>query len=88
MPGYQFNLREELQLTPIPVPAKSSLVGMEASVLRWFEERMLPSSANAEALPPARYALQSMQTEAVVVYGEQCISADFCLTWQRWKPRP
>lgn len=88
MPGYQFNLRDELQLVPIPAPAKSSLVGFDAASLRWFEERMMTKFAGAEFLMPARYAVQRVSDGAVVVYGEQCISADFCLTWQRWNPRP
>jgi len=88
MPGYQFNLRDELQLRPITVPAKSSLVGLEAASLSWFEERMTSTSAGAEPLTPARYAVRRVNDGAVVVYGEQCISADLCLTWQRWNPRP
>lgn len=88
MPGYQFNLRDELQLRSITVPAKSSLVGLEAASLSWFEERMTSTSAGAEPLLPARYAVRRANDNAVVVYGEQCISADFCLTWQRWNPRP
>ncbi len=88
MPGYQFNLRDELQLAPIPAPAKASLVGLESGNLRWFEERMTTTSAGAESLPPARYAVHSVSGDTVVVYGEQCISIAFCLTWQRWNPRP
>ena len=88
MPGYRFNLLDQLQLQPIPAPGKSALVGMDAAELRWFEERMSATSAGAEPLPPARYALQMVQGQAVVVYGEQCISSDFCITWQRWKPQP
>lgn len=87
MPGYQFNLRDELQLVSLPAPLRSSLYGLDAKVLHWFEERMLPSSVDGVTLPPARYALQKGNGGAVVVYGEQCITTDVCLTWQRWKPR-
>ncbi len=90
MPGYRFNLLDQLQLQAIPAPGKSSLFGLEAAGLRWFEERMVATSAGADVLPAARYALQVSpgNSEAVVVYGEQCISTDFCITWQRWKPLP
>lgn len=88
MPGYRFNVQDQLQLQPVSAPGKSALIGVEATGLRWFEERMTATSAGADLLPPARYALQTVQGEAVVVYGEQCISSDFCITWQRWKPQP
>jgi hypothetical protein len=87
MPGYRFNLRDELQLRPIAVPARSALVGVDPASLYWFEETLLPGPG-VDPLQPARYAVQTVQGEAVVVYGEQCLSADFCLTWQPWKPRP
>lgn len=80
MPGYRFNLQDQLHLQPIPAPGKSALVGMDAAGLRWFEERMSATSAGAEPLPPARYALQMVQGQAVVVYGEQCFSSEFCIT--------
>lgn len=88
MPGYRFNLRDELQLQPIAVPARSALVGVDPASLYWFEETMASGAGVADPLPPARYAVQTVQGEAVVVYGEQCLSVDFCLTWQPWKPRP
>jgi hypothetical protein len=88
MPGYQFNLRDALSLDSVAAPAKSSLSGLDAAGLRWLEERMVSTSAGADFLLPARYAVQWLQGDAVVVYGEQCISADLCLTWQRWKTPP
>ena len=88
MPGYQFNLRDALSLESVATPEKSSLVGLDAASLRWLEERILSTSAGAESLLPARYAVQMVQGDAVVVYGEQCVSPDLCLTWQRWNPRP
>jgi hypothetical protein len=88
MPGYRFNLLDQLQLQPVPAPGKSALVGVDAQALRWFEDRMTATAPGAEPLPPARYGLQMVQGEATVLYGEQCISPDFCITWQRWKPQP
>lgn len=88
MPGYRFNLRDELQLRAIAPPRQSALVGLDGAGLRWFEERMITTSIPSETLPPARYALQVSPGGAEVVYAEQCVTPDFCLTWQRWKPQP
>ena len=78
MPGYRFEVHDELALYPIPVPAKSALVGVDPASLQWFEERTEPGSA--ERLPAARYAVRG----ETVVYGEQCVSAHSCFKWQRW----
>ena len=87
MPGYQFNIRDELRLHTIAPPAGSALQGIASSSLTWFEETMVqaPSSgSDVQALPPARYAVNFSGHSEKVVYGEQCLSADLCLTWQRW----
>jgi len=78
MPGYRFAIRDHLSLREIPVPDKSSLVGVNPRSLRWFEERTEADSS--EQLPPARYAVRGN----VVVYGEQCVSPRMCFKWQRW----
>ena len=78
MPDYRFGVRDELVLSPIPVPKSSGLVRLDADKLQWFEERTV--SSTDEKLPPARYAVQG----DTVVYGEQCVSARNCIKWQRW----
>lgn len=78
MPGYRFGIRDRLMLRPIPAPDKSSLVGVDARSLRWFEERTEADSA--EQLPAARYAVRG----ETVVYAEQCVSPRRCFKWQRW----
>ena len=81
-PGYRHGLTDRLALRPMPTARGSALVGRDPASLRWFEER----SADG-ALPPARYAVDPMAPAgAAVVYGEQCLDATFCLTWQRWPP--
>jgi len=89
MPGYQFNIRDSLQLKVIAPPAKSALLGAAPAPLIWFEESQVSerdSGTQENALPPARYAVDFNGTAERVFYGEQCISTDICLTWQRWVP--
>lgn len=87
MPGYQFNQEDRLTLRPISPPGHSAVVGIDPAGLRWFEERRISEDAKGrvDEWRPARYALDVSAGLVTVVYGEQCLSADFCLTWQRWK---
>ena len=100
MPGYRYRVVDRLRLRPIPPPSRSQLQRLAPASLQWFEERNiesrggesrggesrigLPSRGAVEPLPPARYALEWRDGQATVVYGEQCLRADFCLSWQRW----
>lgn len=84
MPGYRSGLRDELTLTRIAAPERSALQAVDPQTLAWFEERMRGRHSAADALPPARYALDLSGTQPVVVYSEQCVAGDFCFTWQRW----
>jgi len=86
MPGYRFGVRDTLVLRPIAPPRASGLLGRDAASLAWFEERLESSDAEAEVgLPPARYAVD-LARNGEVVYGEQCLGAELCFTWQRWPP--
>jgi hypothetical protein len=87
MPGYQFNLRDALQLKVIAPPAQSALLVIPPASLTWFEESLAPvpdRQVDANTLRPARYAVEFSGEAERVVYGEQCVSAETCLTWQRW----
>lgn len=95
MPGYRFGLRDTLSLHVTAAPAKSALLGIAPQNLLWFEERMQPppaatnilsalSTSGDYHLPPARYALALRNGKGTIVYGEQCLSARLCFTWQRW----
>jgi hypothetical protein len=89
MPGYRSDVRDNLVLVRIAAPGRSALRGVDAESLTWFEERARPAGlrlpgASFEALPPARYALDLSGAQPVVVYSEQCLTSDFCFTWQRW----
>ncbi len=83
MPGYRFNIRESLLLTAIATPADSLLHGMPAEQLRWYAESSLPQ-ATTPALPPSRYALHAEGNSSSVMYAEQCLTPQLCLSWQRW----
>ena len=78
MPGYHYGVRDQLILSVIPTPRSTGLVRMDPAKLTWFEERTQASTD--ERLPPARYAVQG----DTVIYGEQCVSAQNCIKWQRW----
>jgi len=84
MPGYLYNLGDTLALRPIAAPAKSALKNVAADKLRWFEEFVVSGSEELRQLPPARYAIAIAQGRETPTYGEQCLAADLCLTWQRW----
>ena len=96
MPGYRFGVRDALVLRQIPAPEKSALLHIDPRELTWFEEQLQTVSLAAgttmfsglfsddRMLPPARYAVDFRDGYEFVVYGEQCLSADFCFTWQRW----
>jgi len=86
MPGYRFGIRDEIIRAPIPAPANSAIAGVDAQSLSWYEERSVtrPSSAS---LPVARFGLSKKPGAArTVVYSEQCISNDLCMSFERWTP--
>ena len=85
MPGYQYNIQDQLTVVPIAPLHNSRVVGIAPESLTWFEESLQSAPAHpALNLPPARYAVAFSADAARVVYAEQCISIDICLTWQRW----
>ena len=99
MPGYRYGVEDAISLRVVAPPKNSALRGLDPLRLTWFEERIesessagslaiLGSGAGVDSpLPPARYAVELKGGEEVVVYGEQCLAADLCFTWQRW-PAP
>ncbi len=100
MPGYRFGVRDELLLSLVPAPAKSALQGIDPQRLTWFEERLPSTAGDSvlamfvrganpadQPLPPARYAVDLRAAPDIadrVVYGEQCLAAELCFSWQRW----
>ena len=49
--------------------------------LQWYEEAV---AGNPDGLPSARFALSTQNAELRVIYGEQCLSREFCFAWQTW----
>ena len=95
MPGYRMNVRDSLTLQPIHPPRDTELKDIDASRLRWFEERVDAGSGSAlawlgggflpkNALPPARYGVSFESGRVSVIYAEQCLDWDFCFAWQSW----
>lgn len=78
-PGYRYGIKEQMTIRRIQPPDDSQLKIVPAASLAWFEE----SVQGAADSPPARYGVV-MGAAHQVVYGEQCLSNEFCFSWQRW----
>lgn len=85
MPGYRFGIRDEIVLTPIAAPQQAAVAGTAAASLRWYEERSVSRPATA-SLPPARFGVSQAGGTPRVVYSEQCISNDLCMSFEQWTP--
>jgi hypothetical protein len=81
MPGYRFGILESLSISPIPAPAKSEIVPIPGKELRWYEE---VNSNHPDLSLPSRYAVIETDGGYLVMYGDQCLSSRFCLSWQVW----
>lgn len=87
MPGYRFGVRDTVTRVAIEPPASSKLAGVAPASLRWYEERASTLPADA-ALPPARFGMSQASGTPVVIYSEQCLSRDYCMSFERWTPAP
>ncbi|MEZ2295915.1 YjbF family lipoprotein [Variovorax sp. RCC_210] len=85
MPGYRFGVRDDVVRTPIAPPKNSALSATAAGPLQWYEERSVSRPANL-SLPAARFAVSAASGTPQVVYSEQCISSDLCMSFERWAP--
>jgi hypothetical protein len=85
MPGYRFGIKESISLYPVNVPSSAKLVNLPTNALRWYEETVVGQPAG---LPSARFGLQVKDGAPRVVYSEQCLAQDLCLTWQTWPATP
>ncbi|MFY9479092.1 MAG: YjbF family lipoprotein [Aquabacterium sp.] len=81
MPGYRLGAAQSLQIEALATPRDTAWAGNVPADLRWFRESVV---SGAGAYPPARYAVKLGPQGAQPVYGEQCIAADLCITWQTW----
>ena len=80
-PGYRYGIREQMSIRRIPPPDDTRLQLISAASLSWFEE-----TVQGGGIPPARYALSTDGGAGThrVVYAEQCLSDEFCFSWQVW----
>lgn len=85
MPGYRFGVRDQIERVAIPAPPRSTALPLGAQQVRWYEERSTSSPAG-EALPSSRFAVSVREGQAQVVYSEQCLTPDLCLSLQPWTP--
>jgi hypothetical protein len=89
MPGYLFSAEVSLQLHSLPsAPPGNRLTGAAERYV-WFEERVTIHSGKLIAssttqVAPTWYAVTYRTTPAKVVFGQQCLQADLCLSWQDW----
>ena len=82
MPGYLFGTTDQLDLRLTPVPSRSNISAKPVALaqnLKWFEAREVNNQ-----LSPARFAVESLNGVSTAVYGEQCFSQTYCLSWQTW----
>ena len=85
MPGYRIGVFDAVTLRTISPPADARLSGIDPSQLRWLEET---TDTALKGMPSARYGLSERDGRLSVVYGEQCLSAQFCMAWQTWPAKP
>lgn len=89
MPGYKFGIQENLRLLKVNWPSNSRLHGIPANALVWFEESLVLTNIphaqlGSSALPTARYAIGYKNSNQTVMYAEQCLATDQCISWQPW----
>lgn len=91
MPGYRYALSDQivrasaLGVPPMTLPA--SLPPQLAQQYAWVRESHTAASLGTLAqpsLPDSWYALEKFQQGWRVAYSYQCLSAQYCLSLQRW----
>jgi len=85
MPGYRFGIRDEIVRTSISPPRNTALAGADPASLRWYEERSVSRPSTA-SLPTARFGISRSSEKPQVVYSEQCLTSDFCMSFEQWTP--
>ena len=85
MPGYRFGIRDEIVRTPISPPPNTFLAGANPASLRWYEESSVSRPSTA-SLPAARFGISNSSGAPRVVYSEQCLTSDFCMSFEQWTP--
>ena len=89
MPGYRFSIKEQLAVNAWhglpPIPLSDTLPLAKARGYQWFRESAKPLAGRSGVeLPDSWFALGDYNGESKIVYSQQCLAPDFCLTLQRW----
>jgi hypothetical protein len=85
MPGYRFGIVDQIARHSIAPPSDSAISGTAPRSLDWYEEVSV-SRPQASSLPPARFGVSYRSGAPRVVYSEQCISSDLCMSFEQWPP--
>ena len=91
MPAYEYGLKEHVRLEKLQAAApkawqQNRFVNYQPSDVVWFTESYQPLQSD-DAATQALFGVVWQQQVARVVYSEQCLSADLCLTFQEWPAR-
>lgn len=82
-PGYRFSAPQRRLLRPLErPPRKTNLMGIDPRSLQWFEE---VSDNTAKSQTRSLFGILVELSGPKVVYSEQCIDSDICLSLQRWR---
>jgi len=89
MPSYRANIEETVEIKPLEIaPSDAPKIlqeGNEAQFIRWVEETvLLQTNIRTPYLDPVRaiYAINTKTSQ--VIYGRQCLAAQFCVSWLHW----
>lgn len=85
MPGYRFGIKDDIVRVAVAAPRSSGIRGTPAASLQWFEERSASRPA-AAALPASVFAVSQASGTPQVIYSEQCLTQDLCMSFERWTP--
>lgn len=85
MPGYRFGITDEVTRVSIPAPGDTAIAGVDPKSLQWYEERSTSRPVTG-SLPAARFGISNKTGTPVVIYSEQCISNNLCMSFERWTP--
>lgn len=89
MPGYRANMEETVEIKALetaPSDAPQILQqGNDAQFIRWVEETVvMQTNVRTPYLDPVRAVYAINTKTAQVVYGRQCLAAQFCVSWLQW----
>ena len=79
-PGHRMGLRQTGQRSLLSAPPTAHRWVGTLDGLRWQEDTWMDA-----LLPPSHVALNAQDQ---VVYGQRCLAADWCLSWQVWPAEP